>query len=379
MDWTKVSTALEDASKDGKVFPGAVLLVGRGGEVVYHKAVGSRSVLPVRAEMALDTVFDVASLTKALVTTSLVMQLTQEGKINIDNRISRFFQTFGTYGKEQMTVRHLLTHSSGYPDVIPFYRRIQEADRAERAGIMGTRAAAQLVYNDIFRARLDNMPGKAVKYSDVGFILLGDVVEVVSGGKTLDRLATEKIISPLKLRDSGFIDLSQLKRSGLEPVTERIAATADCPWRKRVLCGEVFDQNAWVMGGVAGHAGLFSTATDVHAIAHELIECWHGRGSLFSRDIVRYFWTRDDIVPGSTWALGWDTPTKGSSSSGAHFSDLAVGHLAYTGCSLWIDPERELDVVLLSNRIHPSTENIKIREFRPLIHDLVMEALGYAG
>ncbi len=378
MDWSKVSAALEEASGDGKVFPGAVLLVGRGGEVLFEKAVGFRSLTPSRSEMAADTVFDVASLTKALVTTSLVMQLAAEGKLDVDNRVSRFFQTFGTYGKEQMTIRHLLTHSSGYPDVIPFYRRIQEADRAERAGIMGTRAAAQLVYNEIFRARLENMPGKAAKYSDVGFILLGDVVEVVSGGKALDRLATERLFAPLGLRNSGFIDLAQLKRSGLEAVTERIAPTADCSWRKRVLCGEVYDQNAWAMGGVAGHAGLFSTAADVHRIASELIECWHGRGELFSRDIVRKFWKRDETVPGSTWALGWDTPTRGSSSSGSYFSSSAVGHLAYTGCSLWIEPEKELDVVLLTNRIHPSIDNVKIRDFRPKIHDLVMETVGCA-
>lgn len=377
MDWSEVRNALSAAADEEQVFPGAVLLVGRAGEVLFHEAVGSRAVVPARAPMALDTVFDIASLTKALVTTTLVMQLLDEGKLDINNRVSRFFQTFGTYGKEQMTLRHLLAHCSGYPAVIPFYRRIQEADRGERAGIMGTRAAAQLVYNEISRARLENMPGKAAKYSDVGFILLGHVVETARGGKALDRIAVEKIFAPLNLRDTGFIDLGQIRRSGLEPIAERIAATAECPWRRRVLCGEVYDDNAWAMGGVAGHAGVFSTATDVHRIAAALIECWHGRGTFVSRDTVRQFWRVDGTVPGSTWALGWDTPTRGESSSGRFFSDSAVGHLGFTGCSIWIDPERELDVVLLTNRIHPSIDNVRIREFRPRIHDLVMQTLGY--
>jgi CubicO group peptidase (beta-lactamase class C family) len=169
-----------------------------------------------------------------------------------------------------------------------------------------------------------------------------------------------------------------MKRRGLAPVTDMIAPTAECPWRERILCGEVHDDNAWAMGGVAGHAGLFSTARDVHAFATEMIDCYHGRGGLVSQDTVRKFWTLDNSIEGSSWALGWDTPSPEHSSSGRYFSRNSVGHLGFTGCSLWIDPDRELDVVLLSNRVHPNPENNLIREFRPLIHDLVMETLGLA-
>jgi CubicO group peptidase (beta-lactamase class C family) len=254
---------------------------------------------------------------------------------------------------------------------------ISKADEADRVGVMTSRVATDMVYHEIFRGKLDNLPGKVAKYSDVGFILLGHALEVLSGGQTLDRLAIQRIFSPLELTGTGFVELSKLKRGGLEPISEQIVPTVDCPWRRRILCGEVHDDNAWAMGGVAAHAGVFSNAIDIHTFATELIDCWHGRGDLVSKDVVRRFWQRDDTVPGSTWALGWDTPSEGESSSGHFFSNSSVGHLGFTGCSLWIDPEREVNVVLLSNRVHPNPDNILIKKFRPIIHDLVMSALGY--
>ncbi|MFN8389762.1 MAG: serine hydrolase domain-containing protein [Bdellovibrionota bacterium] len=386
-DWTKVDDALRGAAAswpekhEGRrtvVFPGAVLLVGQGGEIKYHKAFGCRSLVPELTELKSDMVFDIASLTKVLVTTTLAMQLVQEDLLSLDWRLSRIFQTFGTHGKETMTVRHLLTHMSGYTGTSPYYKSIAKADNAGRSGVMTSRSAVEMVYNEIFRSKLENMPGKVTRYSDIGFILLGNAIEVVSG-QHLDKLALKQVIRPLGLESTGYIDLSTMRRRGLEPVLDSIVPTARCPWRGRILCGEVHDDNAWAMGGVAAHAGIFSTATDVHRFARELIECYHGRGSLVEKDTVRKFWTVAGDDPHSTWALGWDTPSKTGSSSGQFFSPGSVGHLGFTGCSLWIDPERELDVVLLTNRIHPSTENNAIREFRPVIHDLVMEALGYAN
>ena len=385
MDWSAVDAELERASvpangepnSENTVFPGAVLLVGRGGEVLYHKAFGSRTLVPEKTPLKKDTVFDVASLTKVMVTTLLTMQFVDSGKIDVDRKLSTIFQTFGTHGKERITIKHLLSHCSGYPATVPYYKQISKADKGERAGIMTSRGAVDLIYNEIFRSKLENLPGRVSKYSDIGFILLGHVLEVISGGMQLDKLAHRVLIRPLELPSTGYIDLSKVKRGGISPVHDAIAATAKCPWRNKVLLGEVHDDNAWAMGGIAGHAGIFSNAIDIHRFATELIECWHGRGSLLSKDIVRKFWTRDDTVPTSTWALGWDTPDEKNSSAGRFFSRSAVGHLAFTGCSLWIDPERELDVILLSNRIHPNLDNQAIREFRPLIHDLVMSTLGY--
>jgi len=387
--WDKVTDCLEAASvpyetgtdsnsalKKKHTFPGAVLLVGHKGQIVYHKAAGCRSILPSLSPMQTETVFDVSSLTKALITTTLTMQMVDKGQLGIDSRLSRIFQTFGTLGKERMSVRHLLTHSSGYPAVMPFYKLISRADKAERWGIMTSRGAVEMVYSEIFRSKLEHVPGKVCTYSDVGFILLGAILEVCSGGQTLDKLAIKNIFKPLNLKSTGFIDISKVKRRGLAPISDVIAPTLECPWRARLLCGEVHDDNAWAMGGIAGHAGLFSTTTDVHQIAVELINCYQGRGSLVTQDTIKKFWTRDNTVSGSTWALGWDTPSAENSSAGKLFSKSAVGHLGYTGCSIWIDPEKEIDIVLLSNRIHPNDQNLTIREFRPIIHDLVVEALG---
>jgi CubicO group peptidase (beta-lactamase class C family) len=156
------------------------------------------------------------------------------------------------------------------------------------------------------------------------------------------------------------------------------AATENCPSRKRVLIGEVDDENAFAMGGVAGHAGLFAPVREVDSIAAHLLDCYQGRSTFLPEKIVREFWTRDRAVPGSTWALGWDTPSPIHSSSGHHFPPNAVGHLGFTGTSLWIDPEREIAVTVLSNRVHPSRANQSIRDFRPKVHDLIMEAIGGA-
>lgn len=388
-DWTKVRKALQDAAtpfrRSGNsageakhVFPGAVLLVAQGGEILFHEAAGSRSVLPEPTEMRRDFVFDIASLTKVLITTTLCMQLVEEGLLNIDWRLSRIFQTFGTHGKETMTVRHLLTHRSGYAATHPFYKYIAKADSSDRAGVMTTKSAAAAICNEIFRSKLENMPGKVTRYSDIGFILLGHALEVITG-LTLEKLALKQVIRPLKLASTGYIDLSTIRRRGLEPITENIVPTARCPWRGRILCGEVHDDNAWAMGGIAAHSGIFSTAEDLHRFAAEMIACYHGRGTLVNMGTVRQFWTVAGDDPDSSWALGWDTPSKSGSSSGKFFSTGSVGHLGFTGCSLWIDPERELEVILLTNRIHPNPENNLIREFRPLIHDLVMQTLGYGS
>jgi len=162
----------------------------------------------------------------------------------------------------------------------------------------------------------------------------------------------------------------------LEPVAEMFAATEICPSRKRLLVGEVHDDNAFAMGGVAGHAGLFAPARDVDRIAAELIASWAGRSQFIPQSVTREFWRRDGTVAGSTWALGWDTPSPQHSSSGRYFSPEAVGHLGFTGTSIWIEPSRAIAITLLTNRVHPRRDNQGIREFRPRIHDLVMEAIG---
>jgi len=356
-------------------FPGAVILVSRAGRVLYHAAFGCRSLEPERTPMAPDTIFDLASLTKPLATTVAIMLLVKERKIQVDDRVTRFFHNFGVHGKTHVSFRHLLAHCSGLPAWKPFFREVDRIEREGRLGFVASRGAKEWVYEQIHRERPEYEVGARNVYSDLGFMLLGELIELVSR-QPLDRFCHERIFRPLGLRACAFVDLTALRTRQLAPVIAMIAPTESCPWRRRILCGEVDDDNAYAMGGVAGHAGLFANAADVDALAARLLACWRGDDDFVPREIVREFWSRDRSVSDSTWALGWDMPSPTGSSAGTRMSRTAVGHLGFTGTSLWIDLEREVSVVFLTNRIHPHRDNERIREVRPAVHDAVMEALG---
>lgn len=364
-----------EAAVQRGVFPGAVLLV-RDPALFYLRAFGTRSLLGERSPMTEGTIFDLSSLTKALATSVAMMLLVRDGRLNLDDRVTRFFHNFGVHGKTHITLRQLLSHSSGLPAWRPYYQMVLQVERKEgRVNFLGSRGAKDLVYQLLQRERLEYAPGTRALYSDLGFMLLGAVIEQI-GGAALDRFCEEKIFRPLGLRSTAFVDLLLLRTRRLAPVTEMIAPTERCPWRKRVLCGEVHDDNAHAMGGVAGHAGLFSSAQEVDALLCRLEASYRGTDSFLPASIVREFWRVDSSVPGSTWALGWDSPAPRQSAAGSLFSPHTVGHLGFTGTSIWIDLERERHVILLSNRVHPSRDNNLIREFRPHLHDLVNEALG---
>lgn len=373
VDFGRVAEVLEGAITAG-AFPGAVILVARGDEVVWHAAFGSRSLEPERTPMTPDMVFDLSSLTKPLATTTALLQLVREEKIRFDDRITRFLPNFGVHGKTHITVRHLLSHCSGFAAWRPFWKDIVRTERQGRPNWLASRGARELVYEQIHRERLEYQPGSKAVYSDLGFMLLGELIEMLTYS-SLDRVCQERIFRPLGLHATGFVDLSRLKVQKIVPVTERIAPTERCPWRGRVLCGEVHDDNAWSIGGVAGHAGLFSNAADVHALVTRLRQCHRGDDDFILPTLMQQLWTRDETTPGSTWCLGWDTPTPTGSSAGARVGKRAVGHLGFTGTSIWIDLERDAHVVLLTNRVHPHRSNERIREVRPRVHDSVWEAL----
>jgi CubicO group peptidase (beta-lactamase class C family) len=362
-----------DAAVARGVFPGVVVLVNAGGRVVFHRAAGVRSLEGERSPMREDTIFDLASLTKPLATATAAMVMVRDRKIALDDRVTRFFHNFGVHGKTHVTFRHLLAHTSGLPAWRPYFREILRIEREGRINFTASRGAKEYVYEAIQRERPEAPPGARTIYSDLGFMLLGAAIEQVSG-LSLERYCHEKIFKPLGLRATSFVDLSLLRTRRLEPITEMIAPTERCPWRKRVLCGEVHDDNAFAMGGVAGHAGLFSSAADVDRLATALRECWEGHNVFLPPSVVREFWRRHDPVGSGTWALGWDTPSARDSTAGSELSRHAVGHIGFTGTSLWIDLDRGLHVIVLSNRIHPSRDNDKIREFRPLVHDLAVRA-----
>ena len=212
--------------------------------------------------------------------------------------------------------------------------------------------------------------------------MLGALVEALTH-QTLDVFCAERIFGPLGMEKTRFVpfDLSDAEAAPGSPLNEpekrRIAATENCPWRQRVVWGEVHDPNASAMGGVAGHAGLFAPVDDVMKFATTLLDVWHGRSDVWPRELLKTFTTRQKLPPGSDWALGWDTPTAGASSSGSHFSENSIGHLGFTGTSLWIDLEREAVVVMLTNRVHLVAKKSRF-ELRPQVHDLIMDA-SYAG
>lgn len=374
MDFDAVDNATEEAVQQG-VFPGAVLLVGRGQEVIYERAFGSRSLVPAQSPMQLSTIFDVASLTKPLATTIAMMLLVSDKTLRLDDQVTRFVPSFGVCAKSPTTVRHLLSHSSGLPAWKPYYEEVMTVENSGRANFISSRAAKSYVLEQIHREKPLSQPGTQVLYSDLGFIVLGEIIENITGSN-LDAFCHDRIYEPLGLRSTIFVELTQLATAQTEAPENIFAPTEICPWRKRVLCGQVHDDNAFAVGGIAGHAGLFSSARDIHAIVARLDGCLRGRHSFLPQSVVQEFFTRDRSVSDSTRALGWDTPTPKKSASGIHFSQKSVGHLGFTGTSLWWDLEKDCHVILLSNRIHPTRHNEQINQFRPRIHDLIMQVIN---
>lgn len=356
------------ATEDGTV-PGSVLLVVAGGTVVFHEAFGARQLVPRKLPMFGDTLFDVASLTKAVVTSVIAMREVGAGRLRLDRRVAELLPEFEGAERAHVTVRELLSHSSGLPAHRPFWRQAADAPSGRRA--ISLLAA---------REPLEYVPGTRAVYSDLGFILLGWLLERRTGER-LDALARRQIIAPLGLTATTFMSLSDPDDRMRVLGDRSIAATQLCPERHRVLIGEVDDLNAMAMGGIAGHAGLFSTAEELSRIAGALCRAWRGEstgnldGALVDRDVVRMFWTPSG-VEGSTWRLGWDGPAAASSQAGAKFSRAGVGHLGFTGCSLWIDPARETWIVLLTNRVHPAVpKDDRFKRFRPMLHDAIVDAL----
>lgn len=371
--WVRVKKLLAQGITEN-VFPGAVLRVLSDSQVVFDYATGFSSLFPVRRKITPKTVFDVASLTKVIVTTSAVMLLVQDKKLNLDEGLSAYMTEIDSEDKKYISIRQLLSHSAGFNAWKPVFQEIENEEKRTGVRVFETPNASDFFLKNILNDPLAYKPGTRAVYSDLGFILLGFIIENVTG-EPLDEFVSKNIFQPLGMKKSFFIRDFE-KRKKFNRIS--IAATEKCLWRKKVIIGEVHDENAWALGGVAGHAGLFSDSGDIAIFAKEIIKSYYGGGMLFQKKVARDFFKKQD-VPSSTFALGWDTPTIGSSSSGRYFSNQSIGHTGFTGVSLWIDLRRRVAVILLTNRIHPDRSNSKIKEFRPLIHDAVMEALGYGG
>jgi uncharacterized protein YbbC (DUF1343 family)/CubicO group peptidase (beta-lactamase class C family) len=322
-----------------KKLPGAVVLVGRGDRILYQKAIGNRALVPKAEPMTLDTMFDVASLTKVVATTTSVMMLVEQGRIRLSDRVASYIPGFERYGKGDITVRHLLTHVSGLrPDV----------DLAELW--VGYETAIALAVDEVPTSR----PGERFVYSDINFFLLGDIVQRVSG-MPLDRFAREQIFEPLGMRDTTFNPPVSL--------TSRIAPTESCTrfgWPcqgpdMQMLRGVVHDPTARRMGGVAGHAGLFSTAADLAIFCRMLLSggVFQNTRILSPLAVEKMTSPASPDVEPNTRALGWDIDSAFSSNRGELLPIGSFGHTGFTGTSIWIDPATGMFVIFLSNRVHP--------------------------
>jgi CubicO group peptidase (beta-lactamase class C family) len=340
--------------------------------VIEHLSVrGLAVVRPERIPMTRETIFDLASLTKPIATTSALLWLVHEGAVDLDAPVAKYLPAFGERGKDGVLIRHLLTHSSGLKPWRAFHELLLERERKTGERWLATPAAREFVLDRIVRSAPVHAPGEAAVYGDLDFIALGALVEAVTQQR-LDDFVRARVTGPLGLSETFFVPLGE--GGGMpDAMRRRTAATENCPWRERILWGEVHDPNAWAMGGVAGHAGLFGPAADVLRFGQEMLAAEQGRSALFPAEVAREFFRRQEIAPGSDWALGWDTPTEGQSTSGSHFSKRSIGHTGFTGTSLWIDLERGMIVVLLANRIHLVAKRSRF-ELRPLVHDLIWEA-----
>ncbi len=357
-----IASILEAGVGEG-VFPGAVLLFAKEGQILFHECCGHLSLIPRRIRMKRNTIFDLASLTKPLCTTLAIMKLVDEGKIHLDHSLSHLIPTNLTADKRDLTPRLLLSHCAGFADWKPYYLELVERKAEERKKALRER---------ILKEPLTYDPGKGCIYSDLGFMILEWIIEEISG-MAMHPFVQHHFYQPLSLK-STFL----CREAPGQPFKKGIfAATEACPWRKKVIQGEVHDENAWALGGYSGHAGLFGTAEEVYRVVNLLRQhVLEERDDYLKPETVRAFFTRQDMVKESTWCLGWDTPSQENSSAGEYFSHNSVGHTGFTGTSVWMDLDQDVVVVLLTNRVHPTRNNDKIRAFRPRLHDLIMEELG---
>ncbi len=332
---------------EARAFPAATIEVGNRHGAIWQEAFGTLSYDRDAPTCTTATIFDLASLTKVIATTSIAMRLIERGALQLHARVSALLAEWRGADRDVVTVRHLLDHSSGLPAHIRIWEQAQGRAAYERIIASGP---------------LEREPGTASVYSDPGFMLLGFLLETVAA-RTLDDMfqefATEIGVAigfnpPATLRDS-------------------IAPTEIDSWRGRLIQGEVHDENAAALGGVAGHAGLFGDVASVGTFAQLVLTTFEAATPLGSPQLMRRFASRTG-VPDSTRALGWDT-MKATSSCGTRMSPTAIGHTGFTGTSLWIDRERDLYVALLTNRVHPTRANTALAALRPQVHDAIVEGI----
>jgi CubicO group peptidase (beta-lactamase class C family) len=351
LQFAEAYSVLERAVSE-QAFPGAAFGVLAEGKVLALDGVGKFTYDPAAEAVTASTVFDLASVTKVVATTSMAMLLYQKRQLMLDQPLAQILPAFAQGeaaggARHRVTLRMLLAHASGLPGYVRLFEETGEKDA---------------LLDACLRLPLEAAPGSHAEYSDPGFILLGEALQEIAG-EGLQSFCAREIFTPLAMSSTCFLPPADW-RWAIPPTED------DLTFRRRVIQGEVQDENCFVLGGISGHAGLFSNSLDALLYA----QCVLGQERIFSADVIRLFTTRAALPPGSSRALGWDTPSQ-PSSSGRFFSPHSAGHLGYAGTSLWIDFEHKLAVVLLTNRTWPRRQNQAIREVRPAFHDAVMQAL----
>src|SRR5450631_786156 len=333
-----------------RVFPAGSLAVTFRGELVAHKALGRFTYDPASPGVTTASLFDLASLTKVLATTAMAMIIYERGLLDLEAPVTAIVPEFADNDvRREVTLRMLLAHSSGLPAYEKLFLRAQTRERLLQAA---------------FATPLTASLGRRAEYSDIGFIILGVVLERLAD-ESLATFCQREVFGPLGMTRTTFNPAPALKDS-IPPTAD------DRTFRQRIIQGEVQDENASVLVGIAGHAGLFSTAEDLAIFAHAMLNGGH---PILRSSTVELFTRRESVPEGTSRALGWDTPSA-PSQSGKYFSSRSFGHLGYTGASLWIDPDRQLSITLLTNRTWPDCQNHTIKQVRPAFHDAVLEALG---
>lgn len=361
MTLDQIDLMMKTAAAEG-TFPGGALLFSQSDEILFNRVYGITDIASGRA-VTHQTFFDLASLTKPLAATLAVLVLIQQGKLDLDREIRDVIPDFSGNGWSGIRIRHLLSHQSGLPDYRPYYQEIGKLPFQDRKKALHRRLLRESPVSPHVRQQV---------YSDIGFMILEWIIESAAG-MPLDRFIDRHLYRPLGINDLFYIHTNPLAPDTLNL---EFAATENCPWRGYTVKGAVHDENAFVMGGIAGQSGLFGTAASVHRLLALIMAAYDGHpapGAESPLDpvLVRTFLTRQDC---GDRALGFDMPSAAGSSSGDFFNrDFTFGHLGFTGTSFWMDLSRSVIVILLTNRIHPTRSNECIKVFRPRIHNAVMQ------
>ncbi|WP_457551798.1 serine hydrolase domain-containing protein [Desulfobacula sp.] len=359
MGKNKIARKIKQAIING-IFPGAMLLCAVDQEIVFHESYGMADSFE-KKKMEKHDIFDLASLTKPLATALAVSRLIAKNQVSLDQKIGSILKEFNTSDKADITIDMLLRHTSGFPAHREYFKKIIKINTNSR----------QYLRHLLVQEVLENKIGEKQVYSDLGFMVLSWIIEKITGQR-LDQFVSKQLYSPLKIEDLFFIEIDP-ENGKIDKYQQRIVATQQCPWRKKLLKGEVDDDNAWAVGGIEGHAGLFGDACSIYTLCCEILHALQNKQTrILAPDIIKDFVrkkNKDDMV------AGFDTPSNENSSSGRYFSKSSIGHLGFTGTSFWIDPETSLIIIFLTNRVHPLRSNEGIKNFRPQLHDLIFSEL----